>query len=757
MPMKRALIRRVGIGAGVVIVVLVAALAIFAATFDVNRFKPQIVDAVRQQSGRTLVFDGNLSLSVFPRIAIRLPATTLSEPGRATVAARLQSGSATLALWPLLRKELVIDAVRVDGLQATLVRGKDGRTNFDDLIRPDTNKPAPAPADSAQAASTASIGRVELANADVTWRDVAAGRTVRVSALDVTIGRIAPSMRTPVDAHGALAVDAPAVNARFDAQGELQWDAAGGLVGVHAASAKLEGTWQQQPVKATASADRLVADKERLEVRSLKATVQSNAPAAPLEVALNAPRLEIASAKAAGERVEIALKRGGADALDAKAVIEGVRGNAARIEAASLRLAATARSGGRVTRLEATSPLVASLDARTLRIERAAGEAVIEDPALGGKPLRVPFSASAAIDGARQTAALRFDSRAESLKGRANVDIAGFAAPRIAFDVDAEQVDLDGLFGAPARPAQRPGANPPGNAPAPAAEQKIDWQALRALSANGKLRVARLRAHGIDAADVRAALKASDGRIEVAPIALRVHGGSVDGRVAIDARAGRAAANGSIAGIDLRRALGNVGGRAAIEGRANGTFDLAGAGATVAHFRRSLGGKLAVDVRDGALVGIDLADVIGSAAGLLQSRGRETGALDERKRTPFTQLSASAQIANGVASNEDLRARSPQLELTGRGRMDLVSTELDYALRAQVLPGPSTERTPLRTLAGITVPVRITGPIEQPAYAVDWTAVAADALLKRATGRAGAPAVNQVIEGLGELFGRRKK
>jgi AsmA protein len=669
----------------------------------------------------------------------------------------LQSGSATLALLPLLRKNLVIDAVRVDGLQATIVRGKDERTNFDDLIRSDPKQPPAATTGGARTTSTASIGRVQLANADVTWRDLATGRTMRAAALDVTIGRIAPSARTPVDARGALTVDAPALNARFDAQGDLQWDAAGSLVGVHSASAKLEGTWQQQPVKATASADRLLVARDQLEVRSLKAVVQAGAPAAPLEVTLSAPRFEIAAAKATGEQMEIALKRGGADTLDAKAVIRGVRGNAARIEAAALQLTATARSGGRVTRLEAAAPLIASLDDRTLRLERATGEAVIDDPAFGGKALRVPFTASAAIDATRQTAALQFDSRADSLKGRAKIDVAGFAAPRIAFDVDAEQVDLDGLLGAPAKPAQRPASSPPAKGAAPAVEQKIDWSALRALNASGKLRIAKLRARGIDAGDVRAALKASDGRIEVAPVALRVHGGSVDGRVAIDARAGRAAASGNIAGIDLRRAVGDLGGRAAIEGRANGNFDLAGAGATATQFRRSLGGKLAVDVRDGALVGIDLADVIGSAAGLLQSRGRETGALDERKRTPFTQLSASAQIANGVASNDDLRARSPQLDLTGRGRLDLVSTELDYTLRAQVLPGPSTERTPLRTLAGVTVPVRITGPVEQPAYAVDWTSVATDALLKRATGRAGAPAVNQVIEGLGELFGRRKK
>ncbi|HET9013708.1 MAG TPA: AsmA-like C-terminal region-containing protein, partial [Gemmatimonadaceae bacterium] len=204
------------------------------------------------------------------------------------------------------------------------------------------------------------------------------------------------------------------------------------------------------------------------------------------------------------------------------------------------------------------------------------------------------------------------------------------------------------------------------------------------------------------------------------------------------------------------RLLGNVGGRAAMEGSANGTFDLAAAGATVHQMKRGLGGSVALDVRNGALVGIDLADLIGTASGFLQSRGRQTGALDENKRTPFSQLSASVRIKDGVATNDDLRAKSPQLDIAGSGRMDVVSTELDYALRAQVLPDPANERGALRSLVGLTVPVKITGPIEKPSYTVDWAPIAAEVLLKRATGRAGTPGVNQMLEGLGDLFRRKK-
>ena len=89
--------------------------------------------------------------------------------------------------------------------------------------------------------------------------------------------------------------------------------------------------------------------------------------------------------------------------------------------------------------------------------------------------------------------------------------------------------------------------------------------------------------------------------------------------------------------------------------------------------------------------------------------------------------------------------------------MDLVSTELDYELRARVQVGPGIERSPLRSLTGITVPVHISGPIAHSSYAVDWGSVAAALLLRGATGGIGAPAVNELIEGLGGLLGRQKK
>src|SRR4029450_256316 len=139
---KPRLLRRLAIALGIVAIALVAAAVAFVASFDVNRYKADIVQAVHAQTGRTLRFDGDLAVTLFPSIGIRLPATTLSERAGDTVFAQLSSARASAALLPLLRGQLRVDTLRIDGLRATIVKRADGSTNVDDLLRKDT-----APAD----------------------------------------------------------------------------------------------------------------------------------------------------------------------------------------------------------------------------------------------------------------------------------------------------------------------------------------------------------------------------------------------------------------------------------------------------------------------------------------------------------------------------------------------------------------------------------------------------------------------------------
>ena len=62
--------RKILIALVVLLTLLVLAVVVFVATFDANRFKPRIQEYVANRYQRTLTIDGDLFLTLFPRIAI---------------------------------------------------------------------------------------------------------------------------------------------------------------------------------------------------------------------------------------------------------------------------------------------------------------------------------------------------------------------------------------------------------------------------------------------------------------------------------------------------------------------------------------------------------------------------------------------------------------------------------------------------------------------------------------------------------------
>src|SRR6266487_6487621 len=145
--------------AGGIVVLIVLVIAIVAATFDPNKYKPEIAAAVQDKTGRTLAIEGNLAMTFFPSVGIAVGKTSLSEPNGRGIFARFDDAKMSLALLPLFSRQVVINRVSLSGLTADLVKRKDGKTNFDDLLNapgeaaapPPRSKPAPKPAPQAGA------------------------------------------------------------------------------------------------------------------------------------------------------------------------------------------------------------------------------------------------------------------------------------------------------------------------------------------------------------------------------------------------------------------------------------------------------------------------------------------------------------------------------------------------------------------------------------------------------------------------------
>jgi AsmA protein len=321
---------------------------------------------------------------------------------------------------------------------------------------------------------------------------------------------------------------------------------------------------------------------------------------------------------------------------------------------------------------------------------------------------------------------------------RAKLAVNGFAKPAYGFDVDIDQLDLDKYL--PPEPA---GAKAPAAGGAPAKEEPIDLAALKGLNATGSLRIGALKVQNIKSSNVRVDLKAKDGRVDLNPVSANLYQGTLNGSASVNAAGTPSVATRqNLNGVNIAPLLKDAVNFENLEGRGNIALDVTTQGATVGIMKKALNGTASVNLADGAYRGINIGETIRSAKSALGTlKGKpqpQTQAANTAQKTDFTEMKASFQIRNGVAHNEDLTMKSPLLRLAGAGDIDIGNDAINYLAKATVV-GTSKGQGGAETyqLKGVTVPVKLTGPLGAPKYEIDYGALAAEAAKQEVEKKAG--------------------
>jgi AsmA protein len=313
-------------------------------------------------------------------------------------------------------------------------------------------------------------------------------------------------------------------------------------------------------------------------------------------------------------------------------------------------------------------------------------------------------------------------------KARLGVD--GFAAPAIRFDVEVDQLDVDRyLAPTPAGAKQKPAAAGP--------EPHFDLSGLRALRAEGTLKIGSLKANNVKGSNARLAVKANGGRVVLDPVTADFYQGKLASAITVNAAPATPtfAVRHRFNGISIGPLLKDLAESDILEGKGDVAADVTSQGNTVSALKKALNGSASLKLADGAVKGIDIAGSIRSAKAKLGAlRGEHTQAADSKARTDFSELTATFKIANGVARNNDLDIKSPLLRVGGEGEVDIGADRLNYLVKASIV-GTSKGQggRELEDLKGITVPVRISGPLAAPSYKLDFGRVATDTAKQRLT------------------------
>lgn len=668
---------RVLIGVVVLAIVAVAALsAYFAFVFDPNDYRDRLAETVEQQTGRKLTLSGDIELSVFPWLGLKLGAAELGNaPGFSERPfASLSAAEARVKLAPLLGGEVAIDRVTLHGLQLSLERNKAGETNWADLIGEDTPHGAGEAADERAgegAPVSLAVGGIDVQNASIRWSDAQNGREDVISDVAVVTGEILPGAPFDLDAGVSFALAQPAANGRATLVGRVTLD--------------------------------LAAQRYRIE--DLRATVKADGAGLP------------------GGSIDAGLMAGVDADLQAGTVSVD-------------RLALTAYQVQMIGALKATSVTdtpavdgtleIAGLDPRVLM--EALG---LRAPATANPEQLKRASFKARVSGTPSRVALDdIVATLDDSKINGSLALADLEKSAVRFDLTIDKIDVDsylppaGESAAPDAASAKDSKNGETTAASP-----LD---LRGLDVAGQLKIGALKVHGMDASAIDVGVKLAGGRLEVMPKA-SLYGGRLDATTVLEARGAPTglSVNGSLTDVQLGEVLRAVSGKPEkLTGRARVSAKLRGTGLDADSLKKTLAGTVDLKVLDGALKGINIARFFREAEARLS--GTPVEAVSGAEQTDFSDLAASLQLGGGVVRNDDLSMRSPLLRVGGEGSANLLSESIDYLVKA-TLVGTLTGQggKSLDQVRDITVPVRVSGTFSDPKYTLDAEALLSGAVKGR--------------------------
>ncbi len=204
------MMKKILIGVGVVLGILVVAVVAIPLLVDPNIFKPHIIAKAKEATGRDLVIDGPLKLSIFPTPVVSAEGVRFANMpgGKAPQMVELREVRAGIALLPLLSRRVEVDELRLVEPKIALEVAPDGRANYD--FKPaDGTVPAPsggAPGGTATASDgskfTVAIDRVVIENGTLTYSDAAGRREHRLEKVTLTLS--GSSLQGPLAVAGSL-------------------------------------------------------------------------------------------------------------------------------------------------------------------------------------------------------------------------------------------------------------------------------------------------------------------------------------------------------------------------------------------------------------------------------------------------------------------------------------------------------------------------------------------------------------------------
>jgi len=670
--------------------------------FDPNDYKDEIRQIARDKAHIELTLNGDIGWSLFPWLGLELHDASVATMVKPTEPyADLQMLGLSVRVLPLLRREVQMSDVRVEGLNMRLTRDKEGHGNWEDIGKlpatagndatgtpPAATEPAPAPetgtvAEKPPQPIRLDIDSLTVNNARVEYTDERTGKNFSAESIQLSTGAVHDSVNIPLKLTAFLSANQPALRVRTELNGELR--IARALQRYQFEDMRLSGEVTGDPLQGKAvtfsAQGQLVLDRAANVAEWTGIKVSANQLRALGELKVN----DLDKTPQVSGGISIAQ-------FDLAKFVDSIGQKLPAMAEGSLSKVEL------VSRLAAT-PTSLALDDLNLKVDDST------------------FSGRIAVeDFAKQS--LRAALKADTF----NVD--RYLPPKSAEANSATQVrqaevastEADAMAGA-------------GSTPLPPAPTKDAWSNERLLPVErlskldvdadltfGQLTLQKLPIHN-------AALKATGqgGLLTLANLRGDLYEGNFETTGTLDVRQPVPALNlqTKISRVPAEKILESQGKNPPVKGLVTLNSNLTGNGNSQKALIETLNGNASLIINNGVLLNANLEQQLCKGIATLN---RKTLSGEPRgKDTPFQELKGNLTLRNGVASNPDLKVRIPGMTVNGDGDIDLRVLGMDYRVGIIVEGDTSAMPDPACQVGdkfvGIEWPLRCRGPLELGAKA----------------------------------------
>ncbi len=668
--------------------------------FDPNDYKDEIRQLARDKANLELTLNGDIGWSLFPWLGLQLHEATLASAATPDQPfADLRMLGLSVRVLPLLRKEVQMSDIKVDGLNLTLSRDEQGRGNWQDIGHPAkptappaaANQPAPSatPASTEPAAAPATqplkldIDSLTLNNARIDYHDARSGQQLSAEGIELTTGAIREGANIPLKLTAFFGTNQPVLRAKTELQGQLRFDRA--LKRYQFEDLKLSGEASGEPFKGKtltfAAQGQLLLDQaaQIAEWNGLKFSANQLRALGELNVRdLNKePKLT--------GGLSIAQ-------LNLREFLEGL----------GQQLPATADTGtlGKfelVTRLKG-SPTSLTLDELNLKLD---------DSSFTGN-LAITDFAKQALNAQIKGDRLNLD---RYLPPKTKAAAAATTSRQAEVKSTVATASQNGSGALPNAPTQQAWSETP----------LLPIDQLRKLDMALNLSLGELTLDKLPIQNASLKANGKDGLLTLENLRGELYNGNFAVNAKLDVRPTipLLSAQKRISHIPLEQLLKSQDQKPPLKGLLDLNADLSTSGNSQKAWMEGLNGTASFTLNDGVLLDANLEQQLCQGIATLNRKSLSGPA--RGKDTPFEELKGNLSFRNGVASNPDLKARIPGLAVKGSGDIDLRVLGMDYRLGIAIegdkseMPDPACQVNP--RYVGIEWPLRCRGPLELGAKA----------------------------------------